>query len=183
MSRLKRFAFCFLVAAIVGQSLSRRCLAVDDGDFQFWSTASASFDINNDFGAKFEEEFRFGGDAGRLYYNHSDLGLVYRSLADWIDVGVNYRQVFARADRGEWRQENRPHVNVTLKGRLFDLDVSSRSRLEYRDREKRDDVWRYRNKFTVKLPFELTPLKLKPYLAQFLSNTGKKLLQKGHQEA
>ena len=86
-------------------------------------------------------------------------------MADWIDVGVNYRQAFGRAGRGEWRQEKRPHLNVTLKGRLFDLDVSNRSRLEYRDREKRKDVWRYRNKFTVKLPFELTPLKLKPYLA------------------
>jgi len=165
MNKLKRSAFCFLVAAILGQSLSRRCLAVDDGDFQFWSTASASFDISRNFEAKFEEELRFGDDAGRLYYHHSDLGFAYRSLADWIDVGVNYRQAFARAGRGEWRQENRPHLNVTLKGRLFDLDVSSRSRLEYRDREKRDDVWRYRNKFTVKLPFELTPLKLKPYLA------------------
>jgi hypothetical protein len=54
---------------------------------------------------------------------------------------------------------------VTLKGKLFDCSVSSRNRIEYRDRTGTEDVWRYRNKFTVKLPFELTVLKLKPYTA------------------
>ena len=74
MNKLKKTSLCCLVAMVIGQSLSRRCLAVDDGDFQFWSTASASFDINEDFEAKFEEELRFGDDAGRLYYHPSDRG-------------------------------------------------------------------------------------------------------------
>jgi hypothetical protein len=46
------------------------------------------------------------------------------------------------------------------------LDVSNRARLEYRDRENEKDVWRYRNRVTVKLPVELTPLKLQPYVAE-----------------
>jgi hypothetical protein len=54
---------------------------------------------------------------------------------------------------------------VTLKGKLFDCSVSSRSRFEFRDLKDKEDVWRYRNKFTLKLPFELTELKLKPYIA------------------
>jgi hypothetical protein len=58
-----------------------------------------------------------------------------------------------------------PYIIVTLKGRLFDFPVSTRSRIEYRDRTAKEDVWRYRNKITVNLPVELTPLKLKPYLA------------------
>jgi len=37
--------------------------------------------------------------------------------------------------------------------------------LEYRDRENKKDVWRYRNKFMMKIPLELTKLKLQPYLA------------------
>jgi len=52
-----------------------------------------------------------------------------------------------------------------LKCQLFGLNVSDRTRFEYRDREDKDDLWRYRNKVTVKLPLELTELKLKPYLA------------------
>jgi len=135
------------------------------GDFQYWSSANVSLDIDKDWKITFAEEFRLGDDAGHLYYHHSDLGFVYKSLADWIDLGVNYRKVFERDSKDKWRQENRPHLNVMLKGKLFGLDLSDRSRFEYRDRENKKDLWRYRNKVSVKLPLELTSLKLQPYLA------------------
>lgn len=90
---------------------------------------------------------------------------MYTSFAEWLDLGLNYRQVFEKDGKRKWRRENRPHFNITFKVKLFDLDVSNRSRFEYRDRENKEDLWRYRNKITVKLPFELTGLKLKPYLA------------------
>ncbi len=155
----------FAVMAIIVTLISEVCFASDDGDFQYWSTADFSFDIDRDWKFTFQEEFRLKESGGHLYYHHSEVGFVYKSFADWIDLGFNYRQVFEKDSEGEWKQENRPHLNVTLKGKLFDLDVSDRSRFEYRDRENKEDVWRYRNKVTVKLPFELTELKLKPYLA------------------
>jgi hypothetical protein len=146
--------------------LSGPCFAFDDGDFQWWTSTGVSFDINKDWRCSFEEEFRFGDDAGELYHHHSDLGFVYKSLADWVEMGFNYRQIFERTDsEGDWKRENRPHLNVTLKGRLFGFNVSDRSRFEYRDREDQEDCWRYRNQFTIKAPFELTGLKLKPYVA------------------
>ena len=166
MSKLSKITICFIAALICVGFLSGPCFAFDDGDFQYWSSAGVSFDINEDWKGSFNEEFRFGDDAGELYYHHSDLGFVYKGLADWIDLGFNYRQVFERTDsKSPWKQENRPHLNVTLKGKLFDLSVSNRSRFEYRDREDKGDLWRYRNKVTVKFPLELTGLKLKPYLA------------------
>lgn len=166
MSKLSKITTCFLAALICGGFLSGPCFAFDDGDSQYWSAAGVSFDISQDWGCSFEEEFRFGDDAGEFYYHHSDLGFVYKGFADWVDLGFNYRQVFERTDsEGEWTQENRPHLNVTLKGQLFGLNVSDRSRFEYRDREDKNDLWRYRNKVTVKFPLELTELKLKPYLA------------------
>lgn len=157
----------YFVATVITILLtSEICFAVDDGDFQYWSSANVSLDIDKDWKITFAEEFRLGDDAGRLYYHHSDIGFVYKSLADWIDLGFNYKQVFERTNsEGEWKQENRPHLNITLKGRLFDLGLSSRSRFEYRDRENKKDLWRYRNKVTVKFPLELTSLKLQPYLA------------------
>jgi len=155
----------FAVTAIAVLLISDVCFASDGGDFQYWSAAKASFDIDKDWKGTFEEEFKFGDDAGRLYYHHCDLGFVYKGFSDWIDLGFNYRQAFEKNGDGEWSRENRPHLNVTLKGKLFDLDLSDRSRLEYRDRENKKDIWRYRNKFTVKLPLELTELKLQPYLA------------------
>jgi len=156
---------CFFVVAMIVVAASEICFATDDGDFQYWSSADFSFDIDKDWKFKFQEEFRLKESGGHLYHHYSDAGFVYTGFADWIDLGFNYRQVFEKDSEGEWRQENRPHLNVTLKGKLLGLDVSDRSRFEYRDRENKEDVWRYRNKVTVKLPFELTELKLKPYLA------------------
>lgn len=155
----------FFAALICIEIFNKPCFGFDDEGFQYWSAASVSFDISKDWKCTFEEEFRLGDDGGNLYYQHSDLGFVYKSLADWIELGANYRQVFEKDSEGKWRQENRPHLNITLKGQLFDLSLNNRSRFEYRDKENKEDLWRYRNKTTVKLPLELTGFKLQPYLA------------------
>lgn len=157
----KRFAVTAIIVLLIGKT----CFAYDEGDFQYWSSVGVSFDINKDWEVTFEEQFKLGENAGHLYQHHSDLGFVYKGFADWIDLGFNYRLVREKDSSDKWRQENRPHLNVTLKRKLFDLDLSSRSRLEYRDKEDKKDLWRYRNKVTLKLPLELTKLKLKPYLA------------------
>ena len=81
-----------------------------------------------------EEEFRFGDDGGNFYYQHSDLGLIYSGISDWVDVGINYRHVFLEKD-SDWKQENRPHLNATVKCKLLDFSLSNRGRLEYRNRE------------------------------------------------
>jgi len=155
-----------LTILALGQFLIAPCFAGGNRDFQFWSTAGASANLSKNWVATFEEEFRFGDDAEYLYYHHSDLGFVYRGLADWLSVGFNYRQIFEEDSTGEWRYENRPHLNATLTGRFLGLDVSDRSRLEYRDREIQQDMWQYRNKITARLPVELTPIKLQPYFAE-----------------
>lgn len=120
---------------------------------------------HKDFRLTFQEEFRLGDDAGRFYYHHSDLGVIYGGFAQWLDVGVNYRQIFERDGKSNWSRENRPHLNITLKGQMFDLDLSSRSRFEYRDRENNKDIWQYRNKVTVKLPTQPTEPKIQFYVA------------------
>lgn len=164
MSKSLKIRVCLLAALICGGLPERLSLAVDKSGFQYWSTAEFSLDLNEDWTATFGEEFRFGDEGGNLYYHHSDVGFVYKGLADWIDVGANFRKVYG--DTGStWRQENRPHINVTLKGKMGDVGVSNRSRFEFRDIDKKKDIWRYRNKVTFKLPYELTELKLKPYLA------------------
>lgn len=162
--KIKKWS-CFIVTVIAVVLISEVCFAYDDEGFQWWNKAGVSFDINKDWKVTFEEDLRLGDDGGNLYYHHSDLGFVYSGVGDWLDLGFNYRQVLEKDNAGEWRQENRPHLHITMKGKLFDLDLSDRSRFEYRDRENQKDVWRYRNKFTVKFPLELTQFKLQPYLA------------------
>ena len=164
-SRFHRAAiFLFAVMAVV-TFRSGACLAVSEGDFQFWSVAGASFDVNKDWTAAVEEHLKFGQNAGHFYYQHTDLGSTYKGFADWIDLGFNYKQVFVEQLDGHWSRENRPHVNITFKGRLGRLDFSDRSRFEYRDREYGDDLWRYVNKLEVNLPDEFTRFKFRPYIA------------------
>jgi hypothetical protein len=141
------------------------CQAFVDGDFQFWSTVGASFNIHKDWKVAVHEHLKFGSNAGHFYYHHTDLGFTYKGLADWIDLGFNYKQVFIELPDDHWIRENRPHLNITFKGRLGTLDFSNRSRFEYRDIEYVEDYWRYANKLEVNLPFEWTRLKFRPYVA------------------
>lgn len=140
------------------------CFAFDDGDFQYWNTESISWKVNENWKAQFEAEFRYGDDASNFYYQHSDLGFIYSGLAEWIDLGFNYRQIFEEKS-SIWRYENVPHLNATVKWKLFDFSFSNRGRFEYKNREEADNYWRYRNKFTVKLPMKLTQLEIQPYIA------------------
>ena len=153
---------CVVVTNIL---LSGVCFGYEDEGFQWWTSAEASTELAKDWKATFQQEMRLGDDGGNFYYEHSDLLFTYSGLAKWLDVGAGFRLVYEKDSHDEWQRENRPHLNVTLKGKLFDCSVSSRNRFEYRDRTAAEDVWRYRNKFTVNLPFELTALKLKPYTA------------------
>ena len=137
--------------------------AFDDNDFQYWNTESVSWKITEDWKMKVEEEFRFGNDVSDFYYQHSDLGVTYSGIAEWLDIGINYRFVFEEKN-DDWSYENRPHVNTTVKLDLYDFNFNSRARFEYRDKENADPEWRYRNKFTIKSP-KFTKLEIQPYIA------------------
>jgi len=158
-----------IVSLATGGLITLLCGTVfgfDDGDFQYWSSAGASVNINKDWKTEFTEEFRFGNKGGNLYYQSSDIGLIYSGFADWIDVGLNYGLIFEKDDKTDrWRKENRPHMNLTFKWKMWGLSLSDRNRFEYRDRQSAQNLWRYRNKFTIKTPWKLTPWKLQPYVA------------------
>lgn len=155
----------FTVTAIIAVLSSGICFAVDDSDFQYWSSVSLSFDIHKDWKAIVTEELRFVESAGNLSYHHTEVGFVYSGLADWLDLGFDYRHIYGKDSSGSWIEEHRPQLNAILKGNLLGFDFTDRSRFEYRDRENMNDIWMYRNKLTLKFPMELTSLKLKPYIA------------------
>ena len=141
------------------------CFAFADGDVQFWHTSCADFDINNDWTVTVQEHLKLGHDAGHLYLHNTDLGFVYKGLTDWIDLGLNYKLSFRKDDDGHWSRENRPHLNITLNGQLGAFGFSDRSRFEFRDRENREDLWRYVHRLKVTLPCEFTKFKFRPYFA------------------
>jgi hypothetical protein len=165
MTGPKKLVICSVFAGIFAALCTRPAYADDKTGFQYWSTVDVAVDINKDWKTVFEEEFRLGDGGGHLYYHHSDIALIYKGLAKDIDLGFNFRKVYVEDDTNIWRQENRPHLNVTFRKKFEDIDFSTRSRLEFRDNELTEDLWRYRNLFAFKLPFEWTSLKLRPYIA------------------
>ena len=137
--------------------------AYDDGDWQYWNTESIEGNISDRWKIKLEEEFRFGDSAGEFYYQHSDLGLNYK-YSKWFKLGLNYRQIYGKK-KGDWEEENRPHINGTVEWTWADFTFTDNNRLEYRVREDKDDYLRYRNKLTVKIPFKWTKFDIQPYVA------------------
>lgn len=163
MLAIKGTFFISVFTAYILTAAPGPVFAYDDGDFQYWNTESVSWKTG-DLKLGLEEEFRLGDDAGNLYYNHTDLSAAYSGLADWFTLGINYRHILEDKD-SDWKKENRPHLNATVKFKALDFGFSNRFRFEYRNREDAENYWRYRNKFSVKLPIKLTRLGIQPYMA------------------
>ena len=157
---------CLLAAALTAVVCNQVCLASDDGRFESWNQIGACAEINKNWEFEFETELKYGDDASQLYCHNIDFGFVYTGLADWIDLGLMYKREYETDDEGRWRPENRPHLNLTLKGSIVGFDVSNRSRFEYRDLDVEEDFWRYRNMVKVKFPSKFTRFGLQPYLAE-----------------
>lgn len=137
--------------------------AYDDGDFQVWNTETEEFKINKEAKMVLEEEFRWGGSAKEFYYQHYDLGFFY-NLQKYLNVGAGYRHVLSKS-KGKFLVENEPYISATLLWDIAGFKFDDRSRLEYNHFDYKDDTWRYRNKFTVKLPWKFTKFEIQPYLA------------------
>lgn len=152
----------FLAVGLV-MAVSGMVYAYDDGDFQVWNTENQEFKVNKELKITTEEEFRWGNDASDFYYHHYDAGFVY-GVNKNLDLGVNYRQVYEKKS-GDFKEENRPYINGTLKFDLSGFKLEDRNRFEYRHFDYQEDSWRYRNKFTLRSPWKFTKLEIQPYLA------------------
>lgn len=153
-----------LVVLAMSLILTYNAYAYDDGDFQVWETNVEEVKINNKSKIILEEEFRFADDANDFFYHHYDGGYVY-TVNKFLDLGLNYRQVYEKKQGKKFKQENRPHINAFLKYDLFGFGLEDRSRLEYRHFGYKPDSFRYRNKFTIKSPWKFTKFKIQPFIA------------------
>ena len=152
-----------LLVAMIAISMSINAYAYENGDFQIWHTEGQDVKIYKDVKATMEEEFRFGENASELYYQHYDWGFLF-GFDKMLDISFNYRQVYNKY-KYKFREENRTHANATLKLDLWKFKFADRNRLEYRHFRYKNDFMRYRNKFTLKFPFDFKKLKISPYAA------------------
>lgn len=153
----------FLIILVAFIELSIMTEPAWGNDWNYWSSYTVGASITDKLNWTFYPEFRFKDDMSHHFYSHYDFGLGYH-WKSWIDLGLNYRYVDAQSSAG-WRDEHRPHANLTLKWQWDNFKLSNRCRLEYRVREAAADSWRYRNLFTLKLPLAFTKFKISPYIA------------------
>jgi hypothetical protein len=155
-----RRGILLLLAAVVWGAAS----SAPASEFEYWSKAFVTVPINERWRFGFEEWLSFTDNATRFDNTQTDLWLHYLGLADWLSVGVGYKQIFEKTDSG-WETEERPMVYVAAKTKVYGFGVVNRSRLEYRMLQDETDFWRYRHKLTVTSPVTFTPLKIQPYTA------------------
>jgi len=139
----------------------------EDGDWQFWNTESIKGTINEKTAVYGEQEFRWGDGMSMYYYEHSQIQLDFKAL-EWLTISPAFREVYEMNKNEDWYPEHQPQLNLTGKWKIFeDWTFEDRARFEYRffGEEGKSDVWRFRNKFTLKSPWKWTPLKLNPYIA------------------
>jgi hypothetical protein len=137
--------------------------AYDDGDFQVWNTDVEEFKVNKDSKVALEEEFRWADNASEFYYHHYDIGYFY-SPNKYLNIGGGYRHIY-ELKKGKFKLENAPYITVTLFWDLKGFKFEDRNRMEYRHFDYQADSGRYRNKFTLKLPWKFTKMAIQPYVA------------------
>lgn len=158
---MKRVSFILTAWLLISQT---GAYAFDDHDFQIWNTDIEEMKLNNNSKLVFEQEFRFGDNASDFYYQHYDVGYV-RDLSKYLNIGIGYRYIKEMKNKA-FRVENDPYLIATLFWQLKGFKFDDRSRFEYRTFDyQQADSGRYRNKFTVKLPWKFTRKEIQPYLA------------------
>jgi len=154
-----------IILAVIGLALFLpvKIYAYDDGDFQVWNTNVEEIKVSKNSKIAFEEEFRWGDNAGEFCYQHYDAGIFY-DLWKWANVGGGYRQIYDLV-KGKFRSCQDPYLTLTLSGALKNFKFENRTRLEYNDFNYKDDFWRYRGKFTLKFPWKFTKIEIQPYVS------------------
>lgn len=161
--------FALVAAGLMVLSPFSMVSAYEDGDWQYWNTESVTGNLTENLKAYVEAEFRFGDDASEFYYQHTQLELKYE-VNEWLEIAPAFREVFELYTKSttedDWFAEHRPMLNGTIKWKWADWKFSNRARVSYRmfDIDK-DDVFRFRNKLTVKSPWKWTVLEINPWAA------------------
>lgn len=158
---MKRF-FCLLAGIFLISSVA--CSVVSAvSDFEYWNEESIEVSLTDRLSAEIEADFKFNDNASKHYYTSTDLGLTYEFL-DWFEGGVGYKQKY-ELKKAEWKGESRPYILCGIEWKLADWKFKNKARLEYRMKQGGDELFRFRDKLTIKSPWKWTQLGINPYVA------------------
>jgi len=154
-----------VLVGVIALCASSRCPASAE-DFIYWAKGTFLIPIKEQWELGFEQKFGFTDESRRLDHHTQDLGVVYTHADGWLKLSGAVKTAHAQTDdRDGWIHETRPHLNAAIFSKLFGLDMANRSRLAYRDIDDEDNLWRFRHKVRFTRPVALTPLEIKPYVA------------------
>ncbi len=137
--------------------------AKQDEDWQFWNSSSLEGNVHPRWKLKFEEQFRFSDNITDFCYHLTGVSVTWKTT-EWFQVALAYAQIYEqKAD--DWRGENRPRVDGTVRRKWGGLQLSDRNRAERRIREKADDLWRYRNNLTLSPVGKWLSVDIQPYVS------------------
>jgi hypothetical protein len=157
MLRRSVYASCILAIAVTCVSGSNL--------YQYRFGAGLQWGFHSNWTLAVQQDFRYteGNDLG-FYYRATDVGLLYTGLLSWLDVGLNFKTVFAEGKTHETFRQDRPYVSVALKGNLKGLKINNRALVAYHDNEAVDDFWAFRNRFRLKYPVKAGTWEIAPYM-------------------
>jgi len=136
------------------------CGAEDD-DWQLWSSGKLQVQLNQRWQITLEQQLRFEQNMSDLFYRYSDLGIVWKT-ASWLETSLHFAPLCQKSG-GDWKKEQRPFVDGSVKHTWSALQFADRHRLEMRFREDAPDLWRYRNKLTMTGTSGWTRFRMQPY--------------------
>ena len=140
--------------------------AYADADWGYKGKYSVSFPVIDKWEGCVISELRYKDNMSDHYYSHLEVALSYEYL-EWLEIGTNYRYVSRVIDDG-WKRENRPSINAEIKWSWADFVLSDNNKLEYRIREDKEDIFRYKSKLKIEYPVEWTALKISPYASEVI---------------
>ena len=133
------------------------------GDWQAWLDQAVSKKLSDQTAVRVAQSFRYSFEENRLATYYLEAGGTSEARS-WLALGLGYRQQYDKRD-GHWVEENRPFADATLRRKIRAVTISDRSRIEYRDRDGQEDIWRFRNKLTLQYNAWEPGFGLKPYVA------------------
>lgn len=119
--------------------------------------------VSDDWFVLSRSNLAFRRDNEQLFLGYTGASLGYQINDQW-SARIGFRQAYFKIG-DDWREEQRPMLEAYYADFFDGFRFTSRSRIEFRYIDWRDDDTRLRQEFTLTAPWKFTPLELKPYIA------------------
>lgn len=153
-------AIAVSIAALLSMAQPLRAAQDAGGSYNLLLKAS----LNDDWFLISRSNLASRNNFGDAFLTYAGLGIGYQ-LTPSLSLRLGYRRAWFRFT-DDWQPENRGYLEGYFAERIGGFRVTNRARVEVRSFDWRSDDVRLRNEITLEAPWELTPLRLTPYLEE-----------------